>query len=129
MVWRILPQPEEKQKSSEVEFDGGEDVKAGMIGTGVVVQERIRGDEGPCLLEQSVFRVCLGSKCVNDKSHFEAEVWWVGNNTAEAIELTGKNVAFARIVDIGGKVDKSGESDITESWLDAFVVKAGDKAA
>jgi len=112
-----------------VEFDGGEDVKAGMIGTGVVVQERISDDEGSCLLEQSLYRVCLGSKCVNDKSHFEAEVGWVGNNTAEAIELTGKNISLAGIIDIGGEVDKSGQSDVDESWLDSFVVKAGDKAA
>ena len=62
------------------------------------------------------------SKSTNNKSHFETEVRRVGDDTTEAIDLTGKNIALTGIIDIGGYMDKTGQSDITESWLNPFVI-------
>lgn len=64
-------------KVQRLEVDGDEKVKAGMIGAVVVVNEGISGGKGPCLLPgawcQSVFMMCYGTECENNKSHLEAE--------------------------------------------------------
>lgn len=47
-------------------------------------------------------RVCMDTECANDKIRWQAEVGWVGENTAEAVDLTSENVALTLFIDVGG---------------------------
>lgn len=98
-------------------MSSGEEVQEGRGNAGGVVEEGINADEGPCLLKQSICRICLDLYCMKSKSHFEAEVRWVCDSTAEAIDVTGENAAHTGIIDAAARVDKSGESNIDEIWL------------
>lgn len=61
------------------------EVEAGVTCAGVVVEEGVGGEEGTCLLKPLLLKICFGTKCASNKRHFEADVWCISDNTAEAV--------------------------------------------
>ncbi len=87
---------------------GGFEEVESQIAAGVVVAEGGCCDEVAKLGDHPAEGVALGRERADDEGDLEAKVVWVGDNTAEAVELAGEDVALAGFVEWNGRSKKGG---------------------